>query len=141
MPAENGTDKGVLSLDKMATTPNVKRKTLKEKIAEPEIYELIRKAEKNKYTHAEIAVALKDKGIEIAPESLGLYLRDIAKERGEVDAKQGAKAKTSKPKSTAGNSEAKADTPKRTEEPKPAASGGKPLGKSANMGGAFSNDV
>lgn len=144
MPAENEKTKGVLSLDAMATTPNVKRNTLKEMIAEEATYELIRKAERNKYTHAEIALALKDKGIEIKPDTLGLYLREIAKEKGEDNAKHGAKSKTNKPKSATASPQGKVSEAKPTEGGKPAdsgtASGGKSLTKPPSMGGAFNQD-
>ncbi|NHT78920.1 hypothetical protein G8E10_24790 [Rhizobiaceae bacterium CRRU44] len=133
MPADNTKDKGVISLDVMATTPNVKRNTLKEMIAESATYDLIRKAEKNKYTHAEIAVALKDKGIEIKPETLGLYLREIAREKGEDNAKQSAKPKANKQKPATASPQGSPSDTKRTE--------GKSLGKPLTTPAAFNDEV
>ncbi len=138
MQKEPDTEAAIAALEKLAETPNEKRLTLKERIAEPRMYDAIKRAQRARHSPADIARILSGEGIEISPATLGVYLREIEREqRGDNNAKSSKKRTDTKPKETDNSAGTAKGTAGGDNGAKPETAG-KTLTRKPGMGGGFS---
>lgn len=135
---EPNTEAAIAALEKLAESPNEARLTTKERIAEPRMYAAIRKAQQARHSVADIASTLKAEGIDVAPSTLSVYLREIEREqRGDSNAKATKKRADAKPKEADHGAGTAKGTAGGDNGSKPETTG-KTLTRKPGMGGGFS---
>lgn len=147
-------ERAIAALERLASTPNAAKRTVKEQLAEPTMWAAIQKAKMARHDTATIAAVLKSEGIDVKPTTLTVYMREIEREkrggdeakprrkRNEMKSDSSASSKPSTGQNSASGSEAKGETGSASAQNATDAksTSGKTLTQKPGMGGAFSTD-